>query len=98
MKAFEKNADGKLVKKQHKINLANNNGEFVFTYYKQNANKKIVKDQKKYELIGMSNHLGNIDGRHYVAYIKKNDTWYCYDDYNRYIVNAPLPVKCYNLL
>jgi len=37
-----------------------------------------------YDLIGVSNHVGNINGGHYYAYVKSqtDNRWYCLDDNN----------------
>jgi ubiquitin carboxyl-terminal hydrolase 8 len=37
---------------------------------------------RKYQLIGIINHIGNIFGGHYFSYVKKNDSWYCCNDTN----------------
>jgi ubiquitin C-terminal hydrolase len=34
---------------------------------------------KKYELVGMVNHMGSLSGGHYTATLKKNE-WLCFDD------------------
>jgi len=34
----------------------------------------------KYELYGMCNHFGSLNGGHYYSHIKKNNIWYCFND------------------
>jgi len=33
-----------------------------------------------FDLIGVSNHNGNMGFGHYTAYVKNNDSWYNLDD------------------
>ncbi len=39
-------------------------------------------DNFKYDLIGVSNHIGNMNGGHYYSFIKSvtDGNWYCTDD------------------
>lgn len=44
----------------------------------------------KYELIGIGNHMGGVNGGHYNAFIKnENNEWFLYDDSNVAKVNNP---------
>ena len=49
----------------------------------------------EYELIGYNVHQGGANSGHYVGYsnIKKENTWYCYDDHRNYKVNETLELK-----
>ena len=38
------------------------------------------KDITQYELFGIINHIGNINGGHYTSYIRRNNRWFLMDD------------------
>jgi ubiquitin C-terminal hydrolase len=38
------------------------------------------KSKLNYELIGLTVHLGSLDGGHYVAYTKREDKWFLFND------------------
>lgn len=41
------------------------------------------KDSYKYDLFGICNHIGGVNGGHYTAYVKNaNDSWYHFNDTN----------------
>ena len=45
---------------------------------------KYVNSEMKYELYGVCNHIGGMNGGHYYAYCKykQNNQWYMYNDRN----------------
>lgn len=57
--------------KQHKIN------------YKVPLSNPLIINSQKYDLVGISYHMGGTGGGHYIAYIKHNTGWYEYDDESR---------------
>lgn len=75
LKAFGKDIHGNDIKLSHNIKLANNNGEMVFSYLLHNN-----WTHKEYELVGLVNHVGGLNGGHYFSYIKHSTGWYYYDD------------------
>jgi len=75
-------------KKSHDIVLANDIGEFTFTYLDDKTEK-----HKTYELIGMVNHSGTLKRGHYIAHIKYNGKWYVYNDMSNEIYPDPSKTK-----
>lgn len=43
----------------------------------------------KYHLVGVINHMGNIMGGHYTAYVKKGSRWLCMNDTNVFEIDEP---------
>lgn len=58
----------------HHLNI----GEFINQFNKKNLN---------YQLFGVIQHFGQMNGGHYISFNKTSDGWYCFDDSNVIKVN-----------
>jgi len=58
--------------------------DFDLTPYMSSCSKKLGEKTNNftYDLIGVSNHIGNLNGGHYFSYVKSltDGNWYCTDD------------------
>ena len=56
--------------------------DFKINNYMSDYAKKL--GEFTYDLVGVTNHIGNINGGHYFAYVKSitDNNWYCMDDDN----------------
>ena len=61
--------------------------EFNINPYMSDYSKKM--GDFTYDLIAISNHIGNLNGGHYNSYVKSysDDNWYCMDDDNVTLLN-----------
>jgi len=71
--------------------IFDNNGNkprsFVFNKSNEYLDLSFGNINKQYELVSFVSHIGhNINGGHYIAYVKYDKKWYCYDDTRRYHV------------
>ena len=66
----------------HKLNF--------FIRYRRRMTVSAQQKDCYYELLAVGVHIGSINSGHYVAYVKKSRTWYCFDD----STCSKVPIKC----
>ena len=62
---------------------------FFIRYRRRMTVTTLLKDCN-YELLAVGVHIGSINSGHYVAYVKKSRSWYCFDD----SICTKVTIKC----